>query len=104
MFRRWVRIPPRTFRLFGLIMLPVLVAVGGMLWSSATMLKGIAQSVDRQEAERSWNAIQSALGAAQERLSGTIADNAKWDDAAAHAYGPIDQHWMYNTWGVGFRR
>ena len=101
MFRRWVRIPPRTFRLFGLIMLPVLVAVGGMLWSSATMLKGIAQSVDRQEAERSWNAIQSALGAAQERLSGTIADNAKWDDAAAHAYGTIDQHWMYNTWGVG---
>ena len=93
--------PLKRFGLLGLIVLPVLVAAGGMLWSSATMLKGIAQSVDQQEAERSWHAIKSALGAAQERLSGTITDNAKWDDAATHAYGPIDQDWIYNTWGVG---
>ncbi len=91
----------KRFRLLGLIVLPVVVALCGMLWSSATMLTGIAHSVDQQEAERSWNAIQSAFGAAQERLAGTIADNAKWDDAATQAYGPIDQDWMYNTWGVG---
>lgn len=89
----------KNLRLMGLIVFPVLVAVCGMLWSSATMLMGIAQSVDRQEAERSWHAIQSAFSAAQERLAGTIVDNAKWDDAAINSYGPIDQAWMYNTWG-----
>jgi diguanylate cyclase (GGDEF)-like protein len=94
-----VRMPPKSLRLLGLIVFPVVVAVCGMLWSSATMLTGIAQSVDSQEADRSWHAIKSALSAAEERLSGTVADNARWDDAASHAYGPIDQSWMYNTWG-----
>ncbi len=65
------------------------------------MLNGIAQSVDQQEAKRTWQAVKSAMAAAQERLAGTVADNAHWDDAVLQSYGKIDPDWMYDTWGVG---
>jgi diguanylate cyclase (GGDEF)-like protein len=90
----------RQIALFLLIALPVAIAAIAMLWTSSRMLNGISESVDRQEASRTWQAIQSAIGSAQERLAGTVTDNAHWDDAASHVYGPIDDKWMYDTWGV----
>ena len=65
------------------------------------MLDGISSSVDSQEAARTWQAVQSAFRAAEERLAGTVTDNAHWDDAAIQSYRSIDKQWMYDTWGVG---
>ena len=86
-------------KLFFLIALPIAIAALGMLWSSSRMLDGISLSVDRQEATRTWQTVQSAFTAAEERLAGTVADNAHWDDAANQTYGQIDDKWMYDTWG-----
>lgn len=94
-----VRINAKEIRLFILIVLPVAVAALIMLWSTSRILNGISDSVDRQEATRTWQAIQSAFAAAEERLAGTVIDNAHWDDAASQAYGPIDMEWMSATWG-----
>jgi diguanylate cyclase (GGDEF)-like protein len=84
-----------------LVALPIAIASLAMLWSSHRMLNGIAQSVDQQEAKRTWQAVKSAMASAQERLAGTVADNAHWDDAVLQSYGKIDPDWMYDTWGVG---
>jgi diguanylate cyclase (GGDEF)-like protein len=83
-----------------LISLPLVIAAMGMMWVTSTMLDGISVSVDRQEESRTWQAVQSAVGAAEERLAGTVRDNAHWDDAVTQTYGPIDAEWMFTTWGV----
>ncbi|WP_373503632.1 EAL domain-containing protein [Aestuariivirga sp.] len=82
-----------------LIALPVAVAALGMFWTSFSMLEGISQSVNKQEATRTWQTVRSAFSAAEERLAGTVTDNAHWDDAASQTYGPIDEKWIYDTWG-----
>src|SRR5689334_21067223 len=87
------------FGLVILVALPLAIASLGMMWSTSRMLEGISTSVDRQEAQRTWQAVQAAVTASEEHLAGTVTDNAHWDDAAAHAYGPIDAEWMAATWG-----
>lgn len=94
-----VRVNAKELRLFILIVLPVAVAALIMLWSTSRILNGISASVDRQEATRTWQAIESAFATAEERLAGTVIDNAHWDDAAKQAYGAIDMDWMSGTWG-----
>lgn len=93
------RISAKEIRLFVLIVLPVAIAALSMLWSTSRILNGISESVNRQEATRTWQAVQSAFAAAEERLAGTVIDNAHWDDAANQAYGPINMEWMSGTWG-----
>ena len=83
-----------------LISLPLVIAAVGMMWVTSRMLDGISVSVDRQEESRTWQAVQSAFGAAEERLAGTVRDNAHWDDAVKQTYGPINAEWMFTTWGV----
>ena len=90
----------REINFFLLISLPLVIAAMGMMWDTSKMLDGISVSVDRQEESRTWQAVQSAVGAAEERLVGTVTDNAHWDDAVRHSYGPIDADWMFATWGV----
>ena len=90
----------REINFFLLISLPLVIAAMGMLWGTSKMLDGISVSVDRQEASRTWQAVQSAMDAAEERLAGTVRDNALWDDAVTQTYGPIDAEWMFATWGV----
>ena len=63
------------------------------------MLEGISHSVNKQEATRTWQTVQSAFAAAEERLAGTVTDNAHWDDAVSQSYGQVDGKWMYDTWG-----
>ncbi len=89
----------REFRLFVLIVLPIAIATLGMLWSTSRILNGISSSVDQQEHSRTWQAVQSAFGAAEEHLAGTVTDNAHWDDAARHSYGAMDSDWLSGTWG-----
>ena len=93
------RIDRREVRLFVLIILPITIATLGMLWSTSRILNGISSSVDQQEHSRTWQAVQSAFGAAEEHLAGTVTDNAHWDDAARHAYGAMDTDWLSGTWG-----
>ena len=94
------RLNQRDINFFLLISLPLVIAAMGMMWDTSTMLDGISVSVDRQEESRTWQAVQSAVGAAEERLAGTVRDNAHWDDAVTQTYGPIDAEWMFTTWGV----
>jgi diguanylate cyclase (GGDEF)-like protein len=96
-----ITINRRNATLALLIALPIAIASLVMLWSSYRMLDGIAHSVDQQEATRTWQAVQSAMAATQERLAGTVTDNAHWDDAVQQSYGTVDPEWMYDTWGVG---
>jgi diguanylate cyclase (GGDEF)-like protein len=94
------RLNQRDINFFLLISLPLVIAALGMMWDTSTMLGAISVSVDRQEESRTWQAVQSAVGAAEERLAGTVRDNAHWDDAVTQTYGPIDAEWMFTTWGV----
>ena len=94
------RLNRREINFFLLISLPLVIAAMGMMWGTSKMLDGISVSVDRQEASRTWQAVQSAIGAAEERLAGTVRDNAHWDDAVTQTYGPIDAEWLFATWGV----
>jgi diguanylate cyclase (GGDEF)-like protein len=82
-----------------LVVLPLLISAIGMFWSTSYVLNGISVSVNRQEEERAWQAVRSAVNAAQSRLAGTVADNAPWDDAVIHTYGTPDQKWIKDTWG-----
>ncbi|MBI2717800.1 MAG: EAL domain-containing protein [Rhizobiales bacterium] len=95
------RTKQREIKLFFLIALPLAIAALGMLWTTSRMLDGVSESVDRQEQSRTWQAVRSAFASAEERLTGTVTDNAHWDDAAKQSYGPIDNKWMYDAWGVG---
>ncbi len=95
-----IRPNKRDINFLLLISLPLVIAAMGMMWDTSTMLDGISVSVDRQEQSRTWQAVQSAVGAAEERLAGTVRDNAHWDDAVTQTYGPIDAEWMFTTWGV----
>jgi hypothetical protein len=83
------RLNQRDINFFLLISLPLVIAALGMMWDTSTMLGAISVSVDRQEESRTWQAVQSAVGAAEERLAGTVRDNAHWDDAVTQTYGPI---------------
>ena len=56
----------RDINFFLLISLPLVIAAMGMMWDTSTMLHGISVSVDRQEESRTWQAVQSAVGAAEE--------------------------------------
>ncbi len=82
-----------------LVVLPLLISAIGMFWSTSYVLNGISVSVNKQEEERAWQAVNSAIGAAQSRLAGTVADNAPWDDAVIHTYGTPNQKWIKDTWG-----
>ncbi len=82
-----------------LVVLPLLISAIGMFWSTSYVLNGISVSVNKQEEERAWQAVKSAMNAAQSRLAGTVADNARWDDAVTHTYGTPNQEWIKDTWG-----
>jgi diguanylate cyclase (GGDEF)-like protein len=82
-----------------LVVLPLLISAIGMFWSTSYVLNGISVSVNKQEEERAWQAVNSAMDAARSRLAGTVADNARWDDAVIHTYGTPDQEWIKDTWG-----
>ena len=75
-----------------------------MLWGTFEMLERVSESVNRQEETRTWQAAQSAFTAAEQNLSGTVADNAYWDEAARQSYKqPVDEQWMYDSWGYATR-
>lgn len=82
-----------------LVVLPLLMSAVGMFWSTSYVLDGISVSVNKQEEERAWQAVMSAMNSAQSRLAGTVADNARWDDAVVHTYGTPDLQWFKDTWG-----
>ena len=90
----------KDMKVFLLVALPLAVAAIFMQLSTSSMLSGISDSVNQRDQERNWQVIQSAFGAANERLRGTVVDNAHWDDAALNSYGKIDPQWMFDTWGV----
>ena len=94
------RLTQREINFILLISLPLVIAAMGMMWGTSRMLDGISVSVNRQEESRTWQAVQSAIGAEQERLAGLVRDNAYWDDAVTQTYGPIDTEWLFATWGV----
>jgi sensor domain CHASE-containing protein len=84
----------RQFGVFLLVFLPVALAVAAMLLNTSRMLDGIAESVNKQEEDRVWQAVQSAFQSEGNALANTISDNANWHDAAIHAYGPTDDEWI----------
>jgi diguanylate cyclase (GGDEF)-like protein len=84
---------------FWIVILPLMIAITGMLLGNAQMLDGISHSVDKVDEYRTWQAVQSAFKNEIKRVSGILSDNAKWDDAVDHSYGEIDEAWIFDTWG-----
>jgi diguanylate cyclase (GGDEF)-like protein len=90
----------KNMRLMAFIVLPVVLAAAGMVWNTSRMLDGISLSVNQQDDERNWQAVQSSLAMAGDQLSSMVGDNAQWNDAVEQSYGEINHSWMFDTWGV----
>ncbi len=84
-----------------LIVLPFTLSALGILWTTFSMLDGISTGANTQDNERTRQVVSSAFKSAEQRLYSILTDNARWDDAVRNSYGPIDDQWMYDTWGVG---
>jgi diguanylate cyclase (GGDEF)-like protein len=91
----------RKLKLFFFVVLPLTIAVISMLTNNFLMLQGIAESVNARDERRTLEAVQAAFEVANQRLAGTITDNANWDDAVVNTTGAVDPEWMRLTWGVG---
>ncbi len=91
----------RIFKLLVFVVFPLTIAVISMLTNNFLMLEGIAESVNLRDERRTEEAVRAAFESANQRLEGTIADNANWDDAVVNTTGAIDPEWMRLTWGVG---
>lgn len=89
---------PRNFIV--LILLPLFLTTLGTTFVSLKMLDGISEAVDRQEMQRSWEAVNSAFSSAGQQISALIVDNARWDDAAQHTGDTVDQQWVFDNWGT----
>ena len=63
------RLDRTGIQLLVLIALPLIIAAFGMFWSTSRMLDGISASVNKQENERAWQAVQSAFSAVEDHLS-----------------------------------
>jgi diguanylate cyclase (GGDEF)-like protein len=96
---RFPRRPGLKFVL--LIVLPFTLSALGILWTTFDMLNGISIGANTQDNERTRQVVSSAFKSAEQRLYSVLTDNAHWDDAVRNSYGPIDDQWMYDTWGVG---
>lgn len=90
----------QSLRLLILILLPVAIAAGAMIWNTSRMLEGIATSVNTQEDHRSWQAVQSAFTANQQHLANLVTANAYSTETFQHTSGTIDRVWTGNTWGL----
>jgi diguanylate cyclase (GGDEF)-like protein len=90
----------RARKLAVFILLPMVVAIATMLWSTFKMLDGISASVDSLENERTWQAVHSAVTTTAQSLGGIMKDNAQWDDAVSNIYAPLNDTWLRETWGT----
>lgn len=83
-----------------LIVLPVAIALLGMISTSFSMLNGISVSVDKQDRARTEQVVHSALGSLVDSVAGLVVDNARWDVAVENTQDPINQEWVEATWGI----
>lgn len=80
--------------------LPLVLTALCTTFASIKMLNGISDAVDSQEAQRSWQAVNSAFSSANRQIAAIVADNARWDDAVEKMDGSVDRAWASETWGV----
>ncbi len=64
------------------------------------LIHGISNGANALDDTKTRQAINAMLAGLESQLSGTMIDKAKWDDAVAHTYGPVDMEWLYDTWGT----
>lgn len=83
-----------------LIALPLVLTALCTSFASTKMLDGISSAVDNQEAQRSWQAVNSAFASVSQQLAAIVSDNARWDDAVEKTDGDVDQDWVNATWGT----
>jgi diguanylate cyclase (GGDEF)-like protein len=79
---------------------PLLIVGVGLIWLTGNMLAGISDSVNKQEHERAWQAVQSAFAAEERRLASLLTDNAHWGDAVQNSYAPANEEWIKGMWGI----
>ena len=93
-----LRRPFRQFIFF--VILPLLIAGGGTIWLTVDLVSRLSTGANVEDHKRTAEIIQSALGASQQQLADTMADNANWDDAAVNIYAAeIDEAFVIPTWG-----
>jgi len=84
------------------VFLPSLTAAAATALLLLYIINGIfneANALDQQYANRAARAAQQSL---LDSIANTVADNARWDEAARHVYAPtLDRNWLLETWGTG---
>ncbi|MCU6671430.1 bifunctional diguanylate cyclase/phosphodiesterase [Enterobacteriaceae bacterium H4N4] len=79
----------------------LIVSVVALLYLSLNLISSQANEIDQQRTALS---VQGAIQTSVNRVWSLVIDNAVWDDAVREAYRPtLDTHWLYNTWGSGFK-
>lgn len=79
----------------------LIVSVVALLYLSLNLISSQANEIDEQRTALS---VQGAIQTSVNRVWSLVIDNAVWDDAVREAYRPtLDTHWLFNTWGSGFK-
>ncbi|CAI2936022.1 putative bifunctional diguanylate cyclase/phosphodiesterase [Aminobacter niigataensis] len=85
------------------IIIAVLLSLGvaaalGVFVSGA--IYSIVRTADELDETRATDAASSALEAMRSQMSGTVRDNAFWDEAYRQLNSPIRDAWLIESWGV----
>ena len=99
----WRNIPTaRT--LFAMIFMAgigLIVSIVALLYLSLHLISTKTNEIDEH---RSALSVHGAIQTSVNRVSSLVLDNAVWDDAVREVYrSTLDTHWLYNTWGAGFK-
>ncbi len=90
----------KSAKFLTLLGLPVLLASIGIVWVTLQLLDRVTTVANSADHTRTSQVIHSAFAAEINSLNDLVTDNAMWDDAAINVYGPLDDEWFYNTWGL----
>jgi diguanylate cyclase (GGDEF)-like protein len=64
------------------------------------LIDNMSQGANQFDEEKTKQTINASFDALFDRADAIMVENARWDDAAAHAYGILDTDWFLNTWGL----
>ena len=81
----------------GVTLLLASLGVGILTYGLVQMVSTGANKEDR---DRTWQIVNSALLAERTQLANTAADNSIWDEAVRNLYEPLNMTWVTETYGA----
>jgi diguanylate cyclase (GGDEF)-like protein len=80
---------------------PACIAAVGIGLVMLQIVNAIFNEVNALDKAYTRRSADAAVRAMLQRMENVARDNALWDDASRNAYRPLDQGWLYETWGIG---